>query len=105
MSLSCPAAPAAVLPAHFFDVNMDGEAREEGDLYAVAMGNKSGLFESADNWGASKPDVRFILIQADQVRQGVRAVAGGGAGDGTRVAHGAGSPCEETRRRRGDCHA
>ena len=71
MSLSCPAAAAAVLPAHFFDVNMDGEAREEGDLYAVAMGNKFGLFESADNWGASKPDVRalhsFKLIKYGKV--------------------------------------
>ena len=46
--LSCPAAAAAVLPAHFFDVNMDGEAREEGHIYAVAMGNKFGLFESAE---------------------------------------------------------
>ncbi len=67
MSMSCPAAPATVLPAHFFDVNMDGEAREEGDLYAVAMGNKFGLFESADNWGASKPDVRFKLIKYGKV--------------------------------------
>ena len=65
--MSCPAAPAAVLPAHFFDVNMDGEAREEGDLYAVAMGNKFGLFESADNWGASKPDARFKLIKYGKV--------------------------------------
>ena len=67
MSMSCPAAAAAVLPAHFFDVNMDGEAREEGDIYAVAMGNKFGLFESADNWGASKPDVRFKLIKYGKV--------------------------------------
>ena len=42
MSMPCPAAAAAVRPAHFFDVNLDGEAREEGDIYAVAMGNKFG---------------------------------------------------------------